>query len=168
MQTAAHISVDLIDECICEVTPNVISTMLNWNSPMAVSRFETEDTQTFSIDEVNGSVGFVGKITGSIFLSMSGEQASAMAEAMLQGPVDCDSDEVSDVVGELTNIVAGGIKTRLNNFGMNSVMTIPNVIRGPAIQVAGKGIQFRLEREFKTTDSNGSFRVIMIGKFVND
>ncbi|GEM_PF-349250 len=168
MQTATEFSTDLIDGFIDEVTLEVISTMLDWERPAAISKKVSLAPESFTIAEVNGSIGFGGRVTGTVFLSLSSEQASAMAESLIGQPVAADADEVLDVVSELTNMIAGGIKTRLNDAGFATVMTIPSVIRGPSIRVAGKDIQFRLENEFEAAGSSGSFRVIMIGKVSND
>lgn len=168
MQTATEFSTGLIDEFIGVVTPEVIATMLDWEHPKALSKEGILDTDSFKIGEINGTVGFGGRVTGTVFLSMGVVQAVAMAESLIGEPVDADADEVLDVLGELTNMIAGGIKTRLNDSGFETVMTIPSVIRGPSIRVTGKDVQFRIEKEFQATGSEGSFRVIMIGKVLND
>jgi len=168
MQTATEFSTDLIDGFIGEVTPEVIATMLGWEHPPTISKEESFTPEAFAIGEVNGSVGFGGRVTGNVFLSLTVAQGVAMAEALIREPVAPEAEEILDVVGEMTNMIAGGIKARLNEAGFETVMTIPSVIRGPAISVAGKNIQFRVEREFQATGSTGSFRVIMVGKVSND
>jgi CheY-specific phosphatase CheX len=168
MQTATESSTDLIDGSIDEVAPEVFATMLDWERPAAISKKVSLVPESFMIGEVNESIGFGGRVTGTVFLSLSSEQASAMAESLIGQPLAADAEEVVDVVAELTNMIAGGIKTRLNDAGFETVMTIPSVIRGPSIRVAGKDVQFRLEKEFESTGSGGSFRVIMIGKVSND
>lgn len=168
MQTAIEFSTDLIARFIGETAPEVVSTMLGWEPPQLVSRHESTEPATFEIGEINGSIGFGGRVTGTVFFSVSAEQGAAMASALMGEPVSTDSEEILDVIGELTNMISGGIKTRLNDAGFDTVMSIPSVIRGPSIRVAGKDIQFRLDKEFSAGETAGTFHVIMIGKVAND
>ena len=73
--------------------------------------------------------------------------------------------EISDVVGELTNMLAGGCKSRLCDQGCPVAISIPNIIRGESVRAAGKNISFTLSREFRIPDLGESLRIIVIGKF---
>ncbi len=46
-----------------------------------------------------------------------------------------DSNEVSDVVGELANMAAGGAKTRLQNQGFSFKLGLPSVVVGDNIHL---------------------------------
>ncbi|HAV62672.1 MAG TPA: hypothetical protein DCY13_09930 [Verrucomicrobiales bacterium] len=164
MQTVTPDTADLIGRFISDVTPNVIATMLNWPAPRETRSAEAETPGTFHLNAVTGSIGFCGHLTGTLFFSMSSAQASEMAGALLCSPIAADSHECLDVVGELTNMIAGGLKTRLSNHGVSTVMTIPSIVRGPAIQVTGQEVAFMVEREFTIGSSPAGARVIMIGK----
>jgi chemotaxis protein CheX len=112
--------------------------------------------------------GFGGNVTGTLFFSVSFPQAAEMAGALLGEAPEPESRECLDVVGELTNMIAGGVKTRLQNLGYSMVMSIPNIIRGPQIRVAGKDVEFKVEREFALGSSGEVARIIMIGRVSND
>ena len=77
-----------------------------------------------------------GAWTGSVFLSCHTDVATAAAEAMFAAdPGSLSSDEVSDAVGELTNMVGGNVKSLLPAPSRLSVPTIavgePGSVRIP-------------------------------------
>lgn len=168
MQAATTEIADTIGKFIGDVTPEVISTMLSWEPPAEIPFLPQDTAHSFSIGSINGSIGFGGQITGTLFFSVSDQQAAEMVAALLGHHVAVDSHECLDVVGELTNMIAGGIKTRLNDHGYAMVMSIPNIIRGPSIRVAGKDVEFKVEREFAIGSDGNAARVIMIGRTSNE
>ena len=73
-------------------------------------------------DDQNGllSLIFPMPLAKSIFRAMMGMQESdAVAD-----------EEVNDVVGELSNMVAGGAKSRLQEMGINFKIGLPTVVVG--------------------------------------
>lgn len=159
---------ELIGSFIAKVFPEVISTMLSWGAPREIPFQPGDSVHSFSIGNVNGAIGFGGQVTGTLFFSVSLDQAAEMAGALLGERPDPESRECLDVVGELTNMIAGGVKTRLMNQGFSMVMSIPNIIRGPQIRVAGKDVEFKVEREFSLGARGEAARVIVIGRVSND
>jgi chemotaxis protein CheX len=78
--------------------------------------------------DISGVIGLTGKAVGTVVLSMEREVAIRATEVMLeQRPSSLDAD-VSDSIGELTNIVAGNAKAQLERYEMS--LTIPTVIIG--------------------------------------
>lgn len=79
---------------------------------------------------VSGIIGVSGKAVGTIVLSVSTSVAIKSATAMLMLDVDKPEvdDEVLDAIGELTNMVTGGAKAKLEAFKLS--MSLPNVIMG--------------------------------------
>ena len=85
---------------------------------------------------VTGCVHVSGEWNGSVFLSCHLEVATAAAEAMFAAdPGSLSSDEISDALGELTNMVGGNVKSRLPAPSRLSVPTIavgePGSVRIP-------------------------------------
>ena len=77
---------------------------------------------------VIGCVHVSGEWTGSVFLSCHVEVAAAAAEAMFAAdPGSLSTDEISDALGELTNMVGGNIKSLLPE---PSQLSIPSVTAG--------------------------------------
>ncbi|MGZ6737692.1 MAG: chemotaxis protein CheX [Mycobacteriales bacterium] len=77
---------------------------------------------------VTGCVHVSGEWNGTIFLQASAEHAVAAAEAMFAAdPGSLSPGEVSDALGELTNMVGGNIKSLLPG---PSRLSIPTVAEG--------------------------------------
>ena len=155
---------ELLDTYLVESVKEVCATMLNWPVEYAGTAGESEP-KPFELDHLNGCIGFGGKLTGSIFLSCSDELGVLMAKAILGSDFPQGSREILDVIGELTNMLAGGCKSRLCDSDCNVVMSIPNLIRGKLIRAASKDVKFMLQRQFTVPIVGASFKVIALGKF---
>jgi chemotaxis protein CheX len=78
---------------------------------------------------VSGVIGLSGRAKGSVVLNFSEELALKAASTMLmQEMTEIDAD-VSDAIGELTNMVAGAAKAELAEYQLS--LSLPNVITGP-------------------------------------
>jgi len=87
---------------------------------------------------VTGSVGFAGEnVTGAVYLHLSAEFATRAAAAMLGlGPADAVGEaEVNDVVGEVTNMLTGGLKSWLCDAGLPCAVSTPAIIRGASYEI---------------------------------
>ena len=83
--------------------------------------------------EVSGIIGLSGKAKGIVVLSLSKEAALRATEALLGDPHTEINSDVTDAVGELTNIIAGGAKARLENLAMS--VSLPTIIIGKSHSV---------------------------------
>lgn len=82
-----------------------------------------------ALEPVSGIIGVSGKAVGTIVLSLSTSVAIQAARTMLMDDSLNDvDDDVMDAVGELTNMVTGGAKARLEKFSL--AMSLPNVLCG--------------------------------------
>ena len=79
-----------------------------------------------SLFPVSGFIGISGEAIGTIVLSLSHEVARKAAGTMLMMEINETDDDVLDAVGELTNMVAGGAKAKLEAFQLQ--MSMPNVL----------------------------------------
>lgn len=89
-------------------------------------------------ERVSGSVGFAGDtVTGAVYLHLSAPFASQAAAAMLGlAPAEITGEtEVNDVVGEVTNMLTGGLKSWLCDAGFACAVSTPAIIRGTAFAV---------------------------------
>ena len=78
--------------------------------------------------EVTGIIGLSGKAKGTVVLSLDREAAMRATEALLgERPFSINAD-VTDAVGELTNIIAGNAKAQLEQYAMS--VSLPTVITG--------------------------------------
>lgn len=81
--------------------------------------------------EIAGMVGiFAPPLKGSLLIVFTKESIFHILENMLGETHSELNSEVSDAVGELTNMIYGAAKTTLNQLGYSFDMAIPTVISG--------------------------------------
>lgn len=87
---------------------------------------------------ISGLVGFAGEtVAGTIGVHFSESFARCATAAMLGlKPDDLISPvEVNDVVGEVANMLTGGVKSFLNEAGVACAMSVPAIIRGTSFTI---------------------------------
>ncbi|GHT33307.1 hypothetical protein FACS1894214_5130 [Planctomycetales bacterium] len=93
---------------------------------------------------VTGMIGLSGKCTGFISITMPERVAYRAVSGLLMEDLKAVNSAVVDGVGEITNIIAGGLKTKLYNTAwMVNHITIPSVILGDNYNISfSKGIDY--------------------------
>ena len=93
---------------------------------------------------VTGLVGLSGKCTGFVSISMPERVATLAVSGLSMEEYKTVNAQVVDGVGEITNIIAGGLKTKLfNTPWMVSNITVPSVILGSHYNISySKGIEY--------------------------
>ena len=132
-----------VRESVAETLRSVFDTML----AMKVESVAADPPPHFA-DRVTGSVGFAGEsVTGAVYLHLSSVFARQVAAAMLgTTPDQVGGDgEVNDVVGEVCNMLAGALKSRLCDDGVPCAISTPCIIRGTSFQIQALP-EVRLER----------------------
>lgn len=81
-----------------------------------------------ALHPVSGIIGISGKGVGTIVLSMSESVAIKASSTMLMTDLSEVDDDVMDAVGEITNMVSGNAKAKLEQFHLS--MSLPNVLCG--------------------------------------
>jgi chemotaxis protein CheX len=129
---------------------DVFETMLSMKSQMVAQaglpQFE---------DRVTGSVAFAGDhVNGAVYLHFATPFAGQVAGAMLGlPPADLGEAEVNDVVGEVTNMLTGGLKSWLCDSGAECAVSTPAIIRGssfviePVPDVVREWLVFECQRD---------------------
>ena len=106
-------------------TLNVFDTMLSCKVERnGLSLVETPK----AIHEISGIIGLSGKASGSVVINVSREVALGAHERLLGEPVDQINDEVTDSIGELTNMIAGQAKSQLERYELS--VSIPTIVTG--------------------------------------
>ena len=110
------------------IVPNVFSTMASVAATPQEGAVEKHNKE-----RVSGTIGIAGEtVTGAVYVHLPDGFARQIANAILGNPPDqavADGD-LNDVVGELTNMVGGGLKSALCDAGLRCAMSTPSVIRG--------------------------------------
>lgn len=120
-----------------EASKNVFETMI-------FSKLETKKPfvkeGTTSKGDVSAILGVTGVLTkdgketpykGMLVLSWPYETYFKVASAMLMETHTKYSNDISDVGGEISNMVMGNAKRTLSEMGYSSNMAIPSIIEGP-------------------------------------
>jgi chemotaxis protein CheX len=93
---------------------------------------------------ITGLIGVHGKVSGFITVSMPERCALKAVGGLLQETFHSLTPQVIDGVGEITNLIAGGIKASLASTSWAFPhITVPSVIVGDGYQIAyAKGLDF--------------------------
>ncbi len=87
--------------------------------------------QDTSFGDVSGMIGMAGDQTkGSLAITFSKGAIFQIAENMFGEPATELDASISDLVGEITNIVCGGAKAELAEKGYKFALAIPTTITG--------------------------------------
>lgn len=142
---------EIVTSSTCEIFSAMLGTELTVGSPY-------EDPHPFgSSTEVTAFIGLAGGLAGYVSLHCELAQAREFTARLLGSTSDdsISTDEICDAVGELVNMIAGGVKTALS--GEHPVeITLPTVVMTPKPDMrvkSGKGVVVPFE------DPSGSFLV---------
>ena len=93
---------------------------------------------------VTGMIGVHGQVSGFITVNMAQDVAMSAVGGLLQDQFEKLNSQVIDGAGEITNIIAGGIKKGLAGTDWAfSHVTVPSIIVGKNYQIAyAGGLQF--------------------------
>ena len=119
--------IDDMDHLVSSAVASVFGTMLN----LPVDE-ESESAPVVQNEaQIAGSVGFIGVVTGVVFIYSTVNFARNVTRRMLGSEAAVMGEEmVNDAFGEITNMIVGHIKSRLGDRGMQCILTIPSILRG--------------------------------------
>ena len=117
---------------ITDSTKTLFETMIMLDLKYDNAFFE-DDTQIKT--DVIGMVSFTGKYHGVIALFCSKRFALKVASAMLMTEMTDFTHEVKDAVGEVSNMIAGNVKTKLASQYGDMHLSIPIVIAGEGLSI---------------------------------
>ncbi len=106
-------------------TKKVFSTMLGWDIVLAD---QTKSRGFLSKYDVSGLIGFSGSLRGTLVVSCAAEMTYSAAESFLGARPTEITDDIVDLVGELTNMIGGSSKDRLGITGIE--LGLPAVVSG--------------------------------------
>lgn len=125
--------IEYLDDMLKHATTEVFSTMLSLKV-----QFEPEQRESLAGEmHVAGAVGFTGRFNGMIYLYSSVTFAHHLTSVLLGIPQNAieGNEMVNDAVGEMTNMLAGMIKSRMCDRGVPCVISIPAVVRGKDFRI---------------------------------
>ena len=95
------------------------------------------DAQGAPKSNVVGTVGFAGSASGLVAFYSTLDAAKEITGAMLGMEVNELGEDVKDAIGEITNMVAGGLKVSLTECGRRIELAIPTTAIGKSIRTSG-------------------------------
>ncbi|MDY6972029.1 MAG: chemotaxis protein CheX [Thermodesulfobacteriota bacterium] len=124
---------DIISNSINEVFETMLSMKVevsNDDSPIVEGK-----------SRIVGSVSFAGTAMGNINIHVGDSFARLMTAAILGMELEEieGEEEVKDVVGELSNMIGGALKSRLCDSGFPCELSIPSVVSGEKFNVESMG-----------------------------
>lgn len=112
---------------------------------------------TVSRGDISGVVGITGESEGSLSLTFSKECICQIVGNMFGEPCNDITEEVKDAVGELTNMISGDARRRLEALGIQLAGAIPSVITGPGHEIRHVTKEPIISIPFAT--GNGDFNI---------
>jgi len=110
-----------------EATINVLKTMAFVEPKPGKPRLKLENV---AIGEVSGIIGLTGSARGSLALSFSEQSILKIVNNMLGEKFTEINDDIKDAVGEITNMISGDARKRLEADGFTITAAIPTVVSG--------------------------------------
>ncbi len=144
------ITPNLIDD-VCDLLSRGVREVFNTMLALEAEPEPPHDWSASGEPLVAGSVGFIGDVKGVVYIQAAAPFARILANRMLGlAEAELEGDEmVNDVVGELSNMIVGSVKSRLCDLGAPCVLTIPSIVRGhnfeiePACSSERRSLSFR-------------------------
>ena len=113
---------------ITQSTAEVCQMMLDLN--VAAEEAYTDQTAPSPCDGITSFIGLAGKWAGTGGISCTAKSACKMSSRLLMGEFSSVDDEVLDAIAEITNMIIGNVKTRLEEALGPMGLSVPTVIYG--------------------------------------
>ncbi|HCS50917.1 chemotaxis protein CheX [Rubinisphaera sp.] len=111
-------------------TKDVFETMLGCTPVRSGLSLKTRNNPEHELSAV---IGITGNAVGTIVLSVKKQTALNIYETMLGTKAEEIDQDVMDAVGEITNMIAGVAKAKLQSLSLS--ISIPNLISGKGHEV---------------------------------
>jgi CheY-specific phosphatase CheX len=87
-----------------------------------------------------GTVSVAGSVQGNLNLHVGQEFAKMITAEMLGSePDEVETDELEDVIGELSNMIGGNVKSRLCDESFTCQLSIPSITSGSDFKIESVG-----------------------------
>lgn len=121
---------DLRQHLIQAVTDSALEMFTSLFSVVPVIEEKKDGAIKLENKNIMSSIGMAGKIDGSIILILDQVSACRIVSKMLSIDIKEVNSDVLDGVGEVVNILTGGMKRKLENFDYTFDISLPVVVHG--------------------------------------
>lgn len=111
---------------------NVLS-MMAFVKPVAGKPFIKKDNKAQG--DISGVIGMTGAAKGVVVFSLSKEAALKIVSSMLGETYTELNQDISDAVGELTNMISGDARRELAEKGHTFEAGLPSIIKGEGHEI---------------------------------
>ncbi len=123
-----------LEKYITEATLEVFATMIFIEITSGAPLTGRDDTIDSNLTSM---IGLAGDLRGVLAVHCPEEAAKGITGAMLGMDLDEIDEDVKDAIGEIANMVAGGLKTALLSEGTEIELAIPTTAVGKSIRTSG-------------------------------
>lgn len=123
-----------LDGIIIAATSEIFETMIMLE--VTPGDVVTDKSAVFP-SNVTGTLGLAGTLKGALAVHCPEDVAKAITGSFLGMEVEEIDDDVKDAIGELVNMIAGGIKTSLAQDDKDLELAIPMAVTGKSYRIAG-------------------------------
>ena len=117
-------------ECIAQATIDIFSATCGLTlEPVS------DDTDLADDEVIIAVISLVGDVEWSLFVCLPRDTASALAAKFAGFEIPFESEDMGDAIGELTNILAGDVKLKLDAKAIKAELSLPSVMRAESIEV---------------------------------
>jgi CheY-specific phosphatase CheX len=100
-------------------------------------------------------ISLVGDLEWSVYLAVPQPTATAIVSRFCGFDIPFDSADMSDAIGELTNIFAGQVKNCLDQKGVSVEISLPTVLRAENFQMLQQSGAVQISQSYES--DAGSF-----------
>jgi flagellar motor switch protein FliN len=126
------IRIPAVEKSIDQAVIDTFKTMLS----MDIAKVGLSNDPGLDDQRYVATVHFAGEVVGSLCLNASREFACLIAGTMLgMEPGELEEEEVKDVLGELSNIVSGNLKSDFLDADLACVISTPAITRGSDFKI---------------------------------
>ena len=120
-----------LKEILTEATTDVFNVMVSMDLEFIEDELPGSSEQNKE-SSVVGSIDFTGNVMGSFKIHLTNDFAFLITSNMFGMEIDelALEEDVYDVVGEISNMIGGNIKTFLSNNGFSCDITVPSIVSG--------------------------------------
>ncbi|MBN2644279.1 MAG: chemotaxis protein CheX [Desulfuromonadaceae bacterium] len=119
---------------IIDSTQSVFDTMLML--PLTPGLALADKVYAFE-SSISGMLGFSGDVQGMLTIHCPNQVGFAITESLLGVAVEEVDADVKDTVGEMANMILGGIKDAFLNENITINLAIPTILAGRSYRVSG-------------------------------
>ncbi len=119
---------ELLERLIIKATRDVFGMMLGME--ITPGRFYEEQRATTETETVVALIGLAGACIGTGMISCPPALACKISSRMLMTHFEAVSEDILDAMGEMANMIFGGVKTELEEHFGQVGLSIPTVIFG--------------------------------------